>query len=187
MECRGCHGIGHAERQIPTAHPELKGNGKGKGKDDGYGKGKGEGDEGKGWQGKGSWGKGKGNTGKSSTYSFNASPALSFLWGNPSGGGWGAGWETWGGDNNNYNNNGGYTRQLGSLTHANPFAPIVDSDGDDDGSRTTTTTTTSAAASTPVPSGVTPSVGDGGPLNSNYRYDELDCGHFRAGIAPVAV
>ena len=79
MECRGCHGIGHAQRDCPTAHPDLKGSGKGK--DNGYGKGKGKGDGGKGWQGKGSWGKGKGTGGKSSAYSFNESPALSFVWG----------------------------------------------------------------------------------------------------------
>ena len=89
---------------------------------------------------------------------------------------------------------------LGSFTNGNPFAPIVDSDGDDDGSLTTTTTTTSAAASTPVPNGVTLCFGDDGLLNFTYQYSDadafgrdgafyvdmamkLDCGHHRAGIA----
>ena len=31
MSCRVCHRIGHAKRQCPTAHAELKGVGKGKG------------------------------------------------------------------------------------------------------------------------------------------------------------
>ena len=135
MECRGSHGIGHAERQCPTAHPKLNGSGKGKGKEDGYGKGKGKG-EGKGSQGKGGWSKGgKGHTCKSSTYSFNESSALSFRRGNPSGGGWGRGWETWGGDSKHYKNNGGYTRQLGFVNRLTLLHPL-----------TSQTETTTAAA-----------------------------------------
>ena len=51
MECRGCHSIGHTERQCPTAHPELTGAGKGKGGKDKGGKN----DDSNSWRSKGGW------------------------------------------------------------------------------------------------------------------------------------